>query len=1084
MPGDLRTPLVRALESDLVGPYSLDPASTESLPRPPLRRYLTGFLAPSDAPAPDPLEEDDEGEGDDDEDDVETGPSEPGSRQPKRLPCSIGLSVFLESAVRSVRVRASFADYQYEPRTGDEKATWRRVPRGPFENDLTLSELGRGVEIAPGVFVEAATATGFDEGTRALTIFLVNRRPVPGDKLDAACIFQVELAVLTGGLAPRPSTRDERSKELDERIADLQYRDHFEWAVGHGVSAEPIREGERVVGARTAWLPSFEVPRVDAVELRGVTRGMEELADLPDGEGARAALREIPKAYGVWIATQRAMPLTGKRAETRDTLAIWMDWARDRIAQGIELLAAGGDVLEAFRLANRAMAAAARRRDPRRYTDSAPSWRLFQLAFVLLSLGGVHDTESADRKIVDLIFFPTGGGKTEAYLGVIAFALALRRLRGRARPDGGLGVAILLRYTLRLLTLDQLGRAATLICALEELRRTRHSELGDTRFSVGLWVGRSATANTLEEVREQLASYRAGRGPSPCPLPKCPWCQTDLDSDGFETRGETVRVGCKNIECAFALANNPEGLPVLFVDEHIYDELPCFLVGTVDKFAMLPWRAPTAKLFGRVVARHDGRFLSAAEKAPKGSTKLPAGLRPPELIVQDELHLISGPLGTMVGLYETAIDALCSKDGVRPKILASTATVRRATEQVRALFARPEVQMFPPQGVDAQETFFSRVDRSSPGRLYLGVAAPSRALKVLLIRSYVALLGAAQKVYEASESKDDADAYMTLVGYFNALRELGGMRRLLEDEVQSQVGDDVTMRIPGGGGEHAWVARRRIRSSPLELTSRESTDKIAQAKKALEQPHTSPEHVDVALASNMISVGIDIERLGLMVVAGQPKTASEYIQASSRVGRAKDRPGLVVTVLNLFKARDRSHYERFVAFHDAFYRHVEATSVTPFSGPALERGLAGVLVAMARLRDPALLPPDGAAAITDHVDIARAGADAVAVRAASVEEWVSHSAEAAGRRHDEVQRIARSVVDAWTAAVAREGVARYSTLEKGTGVPLLHGALDGDPPAPRSVRAKFKVPTSMRDVEPSVHLWKVAGLEGDIDDGA
>jgi hypothetical protein len=354
-----------------------------------LRWYLTGFLAPSDAPAPDPLEDDDEGTGGDDEDDVETGPSEPGSRQPKRLPCSIGLSVFLESAVRSVRVRASFADYLYEPKSGDEKATWKRAPHDPFEKELTLAELARGVEVAPGVFIEGATATGFDDGTLALTLFLVNRRPVAGDKLDAACIFQVELAVLSGGLAPRPSTRDQSSKEIDERIADLQYRGHFEWAVGHGVSAEPIREGERVVGARTAWLPRFEVPRVDAGVVgeeqngtRTVTLGMDALADLPNGEAARAALREIPKAYSDWIAGQRAIPLAGRRSDTRNTLVIWMEWARDRIAEGIDLLSKGGDVLEAFRLANRAMAAAARKRDPRRYTESTPAWRLFQLAFV------------------------------------------------------------------------------------------------------------------------------------------------------------------------------------------------------------------------------------------------------------------------------------------------------------------------------------------------------------------------------------------------------------------------------------------------------------------------------------------------------------------------------------------------------------------------------------------------------------------------------------------------------------------------------------------------------------------------------
>jgi hypothetical protein len=1083
---DYRAHLLRSLEADLIGPYTLDRTSTERLSRPPLRWYMAGFLAPADSAPIDPLEEDDGDPPGDDEDDPETGPGEQGSKQPQRLPSSIGLSVFLPEGTTSVRVTVSYAEYDFESANGEERASWLRRQCGPFERDVNLDELGRGIQIAKGVFLEGnvarATARGIADGTTAITLFLVNRKSLAEkEKLDGVCLFQVELSVtVPGGLAPRPNRRDERSRELDERIADLQFRECVEWAVGHGVSAMPIHDGERVVGARTVWLPTHEVARVDAFEIGGVTLEMEKLAELRDVGSIRAALKAIPEQYAAWIKEQRLVPLdSDDRRETRETLAIHMEWARKRIADGIDLLA-GDDkqILEAFRIANKAMDEAARKRSPDNYgPDRPPKWRLFQLAFVLLSLRGFADEKSLDRKIVDLIFFPTGGGKTEAYLGVIAFTLVLRRLRGATRPDAGLGVAVLLRYTLRLLTLDQLGRAATLMCAMEELRRKSHPELGTARFAVGLWVGRSATANTFEEIRELLAAYRAGRDRSPFPLPTCPWCQTEFDPGCFETRPDAVRVGCKNADCAFALSNNDEGVPVLFVDEHIYRELPCFVVGTVDKFAMLPWRGATAKLFGRVSGRETTGFLALGEKVPKSGTKLADGLRPPELIVQDELHLISGPLGTMVGLYETAIDALSTREGVGPKIIASTATVRRANEQIRALFNRRDVRMFPPHGVDAQETFFSRVvpATDSPGRLYVGVAAPSRSLKALLIRTYVNLLGAAQKLYDPNgDPKQAADAYMTLVGYFNALRELGGMRRLLEDEVFEQVSGDVTRRIPGEKGEHLWVAPRRIRSTPLEITSRESTAAIAAAKKVLGQQHANVEHVDVALASNMISVGIDIDRLGLMVMAGQPKTASEYIQASSRVGRDVKRPGLVVTVFNLFKARDRSHYERFAAFHECFYRYVEATSVTPFSGPALERGLAGVLVAMARLRDEGLLPPGGAAKIADHLVAARAGAALVAQKA---RELIDDDAVGI-LREDEVHRLARSVIDAWVDAVKNEGVVRYSRFEKGTGIPLLYAALDTDQPAASEKRARFQAPTSLRDVEPSVHLWKLNGFSG------
>ncbi|MCP4655910.1 MAG: hypothetical protein GY856_10885 [bacterium] len=408
---------------------------------------------------------------------------------------------------------------------------------------------------------------------------------------------------------------------------------------------------------------------------------------------------------------------------------------------------------------------------------------------------------------MELIFFPTGGGKTEAYLGVIAFCLVLRRLRGRDRPDGGYGVAVILRYTLRLLTLDQLRRAATLICALELLRR-RPRLLGEVRFTVGLWVGKSATANTMKEIAEQIGEYKSSTSAtavSPFPLTHCPWCRerlskSSLDLKPTSTDPSEIIVGCDNFECDFAPAVQPDGLPVLFVDEQVYRELPSFLVATVDKFAMLPWRGETGMLFGRVHSRDRRSFYVPLDNKHPGEA-LPEGLPPPELIVQDELHLISGPLGTMVGLHETAVDALCRggwADLPGPKVLASTATVRRARQQVQALFGRRQTAIFPPPAVDASETFFARIDQESPGRLYIGLAAPGRAMKAVLLRTYVALLSAAQRaVAERGGDDPTADAYMTLAGYFNSLRELGGMRRLVEDEA-SQRCREIEKRRPLG----------------------------------------------------------------------------------------------------------------------------------------------------------------------------------------------------------------------------------------------------------------------------------------------
>ncbi len=1103
---EAREHLVRAVEADLVGPFAGANASDtaeELLPLPPSRWYLTGFLAPFVARETDDPTEDDELAAGDDRDDEESGGPEPAPKQRNFFPASMGLSVLLPPGDGSDHIvaRVTWADYVREDRaedTGEERrrrTLWRRVPQPAAEVELPLEpeEIERGREIpgSGGVFVQGqlgdAEAPGLMPGTRALSLFVVNRRE-PGEKgrLDERFLFQVRLEVeCARGLTPRSNRRDEVADEWDDRVADLQFRERFEWAVGHAVSVELPPQSDPVTRVRTAWIPRHEVRRVITNEEPGIETAMETLGEFADGAAAQAALRALPEAYAAWIAAQRQIdPGSDRRRETRDSLADQAERARRRIEEGIALLASDAEVFEAFCLANRAMAMAAKQRTPERYAVGGwPTWRLFQIAFFLLSLPSVADAGHPDRDDVELIFFPTGGGKTEAYLGVIAFALVLRRLRGRERPDGGLGVAVLLRYTLRLLTLDQLDRAATLICALERLRQAAPERLGEVRFAVGLWVGRTATANTLAQVSERITEYKnaaSATAPSPFPLTACPWCREPLTRDSLvlvpsREAPRDVVVGCASFRCDFSARKNREGLPVLFVDEQIYRELPGFVVATVDKFAMLPWRGETGLLFGRASARDGRAFYGPLDRIPKPAKLLPEGLLPPELIVQDELHLISGPLGTMVGLYETAIHWLASGLGTaggaerRPKILAATATVRRAREQVSCLFGRNRMAIFPPPGLEDSETWFASVDRDSPGRLYLGVAAQGRALKGILLRVYIALLTAAQHAYETL-GPEAADPYMTLVGYFNSLRELGGTRRLVEDDVRTRCQKVVERHPEGAGDPHPWFAKRRVREEPVELTSREPMARVAASRARLSKLHQDDDHVDVLLASNMISVGLDIDRLGLMVVAGQPTTTSEYIQATSRVGRQP--PGLVVTCYNNVRPRDRSHYERFVAYHESFYRFVEATSLTPFSGPALERGLAGVLLGMVRFSHPALTPAAGAMEIAAH--------------RAAAERAVAELAERGGRqshgRYEEVKPLladrAQNLLDAWeglvetakTEAAARRSYSPYDR-DRAAGRPLLYSSGDERRPEPGTDDAKFGAPTSMRDVEPNVHLW-------------
>ncbi|MFZ5443147.1 MAG: DISARM system helicase DrmA [Myxococcota bacterium] len=1069
----VREHLIEALHADLVGPFSRHPGEATSdagelLRHAPSRWYLTGFLVPRDQGEIDePDDEDDDlGAGDDQDDEETSAGTDPTVKRVRRLPASMGVSVYVAATVKQLTVHVSWADYT-RIEVGDSK----RWSRTPHSQTLTVpvddAALRAGFRLEGGLGVQGRVEKFEDRLTVAL--FLVNQRRPAEEATSAAreetYAFQVHLALeASEPFLPRADSSDLDSDDFDERVNDLQFRNHHEFAVGHGV-------GTRVVSPtriETTWLPTATVDPVVARQLPDVVVSMEALAALDTPAAARAALAPLVKHYRAWIDAQ-ANIATGhaQRDETRDVLVHQARHAAQRMEDGLAVLEQHPDCFDAFRWMNAVMARAERKARP----NDAPAWRLFQLAFILLNLPSLHDERHVDRENVELIFFPTGGGKTQAYLGVIAFTLLLRRLRGQTRPDRGLGVAVVLRYTLRLLTLDQLDRAATLICALELLRQDHPTRLGDVRFCIGLWVGRSATANTFEQVSKQVTEYRNDTNPraqSPFPLAKCPWCGTEFVRECFAllpkpSRATELAVGCADPECPFSLSRDRAGLPVLFVDEAVYRELPCFLIATVDKFALLPWRGETGMLFGRVTGRTGRTFVGPcdSEQARKNAQqKLPAGLRPPELIVQDELHLISGPLGSMVGLYEGAVLQLAP----RAKLLASTATVRRSTEQIQRLYGR-SVSLFPPPGVEASETFFAQVGTKG-ARQYLGVAAPGRPLKTILLRVYVALLAAAARALETHP--DDADAYLTLVGYFNSLRELGGMRRLVEDEVRRGA-QRRHERVPEGfEGEHPWFAPRSIRAEPVELTSREKTSAIKDAKDRLALPHTDERRVDVVLASNMISVGVDIDRLGLMVVGGQPKTAAEYIQASSRVGRNAKRPGLVVTCFNLTKPRDRSHYERFTAWHRSFYRFVEATSVTPFSTPALDRGLAGVVVSLARLLDASMTAPFDTAKLAQHEASLNTHLEALARRAGA-----GLPPDEGARASAQVLARARTLLDAWQRVLAHAGApVPYSSLDPETrgARSLLHTALE-TPEGATDDEAKFEAPLSMRDVEASVHLW-------------
>ena len=1080
--------------------------------------YLIGMLAPQGAVAP-------KEQGDSVSDDSEEGEDDEPGAGPAMFPASMGFTFAVESEVDSLDVTAAWGRYSRaksdtEDGDGKAKTVWRRQQRGGTVA-LALTD-GRIEPVAPdpdfGEVIISGVVRRSAEGT-VVTLFLVNEQREQSTQRDEQWLFQVELSVAAQGDAPvfiRPRHDVAQARDDEAASLDMLYRNEVEFAAGHGTAVHVVVDPDNPTRARrisTAAAPSYQVPQTQAptpAEVPSLGDASFDMAALADSDDLRRDLQPVVDAYRGWIEERQADLSAGASGlsdhEQAGAAALQAcREAADRIEAGIELVVTDATAEAAFRFANRAMAlqrlhtiaADIRRNDPdRKLVDVIAeideprnrSWRPFQLAFVLLNLPSLTDPAHEERGepgLVDLLWFPTGGGKTEAYLGLCAYTLAIRRLQGQVGGyDGGDGVAIVMRYTLRLLTAQQFQRAAALICACEVLRREAEeggtNPWGDVPFRIGLWVGYNVTPNRGSQAERAIEQSRdrgsSSRGANPVQLALCPWCGNEITAArnaSYDTGRLRTIVHCSDRygRCPFGRKHSTdEGLPVVTVDDELYRLLPGLVIATADKFAQLPWQGQLTSLFGRVTQRCERHGYRSADldqqidenDSHRARSPLPAAktvqtlpLRPPDLIIQDELHLMTGPLGSLTGLYETAVDDLCSwtLDGkrIRPKVVASTATVRRASEQAHALFQR-DLEVFPPHGLDASDSFFARqipATVDTPGRRYVGICAHGRRLKAVEIRVYVALMAAAQFVYERHGK--GTDPWMTLVGYFSSLRDLGGMRRLVDDDVKSRLA-----RIQERG------LGRRYLNDVAELTSRMDSSQIPETLDRLgvtfdPSRDGAPYPIDVLLATNMISVGVDVPRLGLMVVGGQPKATAEYIQATSRVGRSSDGPGLVVAICNWARPRDLSHYERFEHYHATFYRHVEATTLTPFAPRAIDRGLSGVLTALIRHRLPDWNGNDTARLIDVDADEVHEVVELIAERA----EVVTGSTEVG----DDIRRELRDRLQALSVRQTRQQTGVLGYRERNDG--LTSGLLL----PPTSDRWDlWTCPNSLREVEPGINL--------------
>jgi hypothetical protein len=1074
------------------------------------------------------------------------------------VPSSLGMTFCVDGDVDQIEIEARWGRYERSDEheifrtrknkeTGAEVQTkakvWQRIPcGGKIVLPLTEGVIPHQAPDSefPEVRVQGSIRAKNANGDRLVTLFLVNAQEEPDTNRDTAWVFQPELIVRSEkdaakrAIFRRRPVLDADGMDPEREALEMIYRNRVEFAVGHGVAvhAETADDVTLATEVRTTVMPQYEVQMTETPGLDPSDRpamremvssgllDMQRLATL-DIDPLADVLSMLTKDYSVWIDEQRARvgaEVTGYDTQSQQA----MDRCQEiltRLQQGIDTLKRNEKALAAFRFANRAMAtqrvrsqyALAMRRGEDVTIDKFDvlknrSWRPFQLAFLLLSIPSLTNPSHPDRiepveAYADLLWFPTGGGKTEAYLGVAAFTMAIRRMQGNLGGyDSSRGLAVIMRYTLRLLTLQQFQRATALICAMEVLRREAldkgDASLGKEPFTIGLWVGNKVTPGTTEDSHRAIedvrnpGKYNAGAA-SPAQLTSCPWCGTEVapgrDVEVDRGNGRTfVYCGDKKGRCNFSKGKSSKqphpGIPVLVVDEEIYHRPPTMMIATVDKFAMMAWRGQIRTLFGRVGQECERHGLlwhgadcngnhQAGKGLPSSKVKTISPIRPPDLIIQDEFHLISGPLGTMVGLYETAVDELCgwtlNGKTVKPKIIASTATVRKAKEQVNNVFMR-RVSVFPPHGLDVEDNFFSvqRPIQEKPGRRYLGVCSPGSSRPAMLIRVYTAFLTAAQELFD--RFGEPADPYMTMVGYFNSLRELGGMKRLAEDDVQTR-----SYRVQMSMVERPALAQRSI-SNIRELTSRVSSQDIPKYLDNLEVKFKSEfdttigkfvtrwqegdtRAIDVVLATNMLSVGVDVNRLGLMAVNGQPKGTAEYIQATSRVGRSF--PGLVCTVLTWARPRDLSHYETFEHYHATFYKHVEAQSVTPFSPRAMDRGLTGTLLSLMRLENDPFSPNEGAGQLnqSNQQEIVDA-INVLAARAGNVAEDNSRKLLA--------ETELKERADEWAKEVSKGG--RILAYEKRGPEKDKTVALIKSP----GVHAwdNWTVPMSMREVEPGVRL--------------
>jgi hypothetical protein len=889
------------------------------------------------------------------------------------------------------------------------------------------------------------------------------------EEVNKRCFFGVGVRVSSKYLLPyREMSLKGKEHFNEEDINRYIYRQYKDYGIGHGCSVKWWCN-EAIHSVSSDYIPVCETPDIDPTprykglfEIEGTDnvftpkpifkdaaffhfKWLSTLSDASNEE-VIAGLTQFVDAYSEWIELQQDI----ENPNIADQIRADCKKDETRIRKNLQHLSANNEHLRSFRLMNTAMFmqlwhSRKKEEDIRKHMDDESfegffekfyrehaddrilsktepaAWRPFQLAFILLNIDGIFKREDdsqwkARNEWVDLVWFPTGGGKTEAYLGLIALTIVHRRITYGYK--GG-GTAVIMRYTLRLLTAQQFQRATFLIMALELIRRWGTYVLDKEPIYIGLYVGQGTLPNKLREGTDSLLGEfkklkeAKGKGTisTKIQVRKCPCCGQPLDpikyadvndpSDTFHHGRILLSCSDKTKKCAFYYTyglpptRKDQGpIPVSMCDEEIYLHPPALLFGTVDKFAQI-----AHKISNKDDKRNaDSRRLFGKGNWEKGKPK--DGYLPPDLIIQDELHLMMGPLGSAVALFESAIDQLCTRQEngitVRPKVVSSTATTRNTDLQIMALFDR-KVNIFPKQGIDCDNSFFAffkRAARTIDGkdlhylskRRYIGILPTGRTQMWMQLRLAAIIfthravfevqqLGAGYSTEPTQYSKELTNAidyYHTVLTYFNSLREVGKTESQIFTYLVKEIRRVFNKVLRPDKLMHCYYTYASCFHTG-ELTGRLSGEEVVEQMSKIgatwssgrrlahgndDTPDKGSTPPDLVIATNMISVGIDISRFNSMLINCMPRNIAEYIQASSRV--ARDKEGLVITVHHPFRSRDISHYEKFIEFHEKMYSYVEPISITPFTLKALERYLPLYIATMLRHTIPQFVDREGA----------------------------------------------------------------------------------------------------------------------------